>query len=349
MIRTTAASRRFHSMPLPCIHSAPLNRGRRGLPLAIAAALLVVCAAHASEARAEGAYPSKPVRIVWPFSAGGDVDGVLRSMAQVMQQSTGQSYVVENKTGAAGVLAMQATLSAPADGYTLLAAPPGVMAVAPQVRKSPIDPLTTFTPVCRFGETSGYVFIGNHVKAKTFKELIDYAKANPGKLSYGSGGIGTQLHLTGIMIERAYGIKLLHVPYKGAADSVSDILSGRLDIMFDPTLIPYGKTGKVRPLAYLSPKAPEDFPDVPNRDQVGLPSMPSAWFGLFVSKGTPQPIIDKAALECEKAVQSKDLQERMKTFAMWPSYAGPRAFSDQYQKDYKAFGEIIRSANIQLE
>ncbi|AOZ02646.1 hypothetical protein BKK81_25910 [Cupriavidus sp. USMAHM13] len=349
MIRSAAAARRFPGMARSASHASPETRRRRGWPLAVAAVLSVACGTFSSALQAENAYPSRPVRIVWPFSAGGDVDGVLRAMAQVLQQSTGQAYVVENKTGAAGVLAMQATLSAPADGYTLLAAPVGVMAVAPQVRKSPIDPLTAFAPVCRFAETSGYVFVGNHVKARTFKELIDYAKANPGKLSYGSGGIGTQLHLTGTMVERTYGIKLLHVPYKGASDSVADILAGRLDIMFDPTLIPYAKSGKVRPLAYLSPKAPEDFPNVPNRDQAGLPAMPGAWFGLFVPKDTPQPVIDKAAQECEKVLQSKDLLERMKTFAMWPSYAGPKAFGELYQRDYKTFGEIIRSAGISLE
>ncbi|SCU80238.1 conserved exported hypothetical protein [Cupriavidus necator] len=344
MISATVASRRFYSIPFHARH-----RSIRAFARIFAAALLAAGVTLPGAAGAEGAYPARPVRIIWPFSAGGDVDGVLRSMAQVLQQSTGQSYVIENKTGAAGVLAMQATLSSPADGYTLLAAPVGVMAVAPQVRKSPVDPLTAFTPVCRFAETAGYVFVGNHVKAKTFKELIDHAKANPNKLSYGSGGIGTQIHLTGTMFERAYGLNLLHVPYKGAADSVADILSGRLDIMFDSTLIPYAKSGKVRALAYLAPKKPEDFPDVPNRDQIGLPPMPSAWFGLFVPNGTPQPVIDRAALECEKAVQNKDLLERMKTFAMWPSYAGPKAFGELYRKDYKTFGDIIRSANISIE
>lgn len=326
-----------------------LRRAIHVLGRAAVATLLVGGACLPLAGQAQSAYPAKPVRLVWPFSAGGDVDGVLRAMAQVSQQSTGQTYVVENKTGAAGVVAMQATLASPADGYTLLAVPAGVMAVAPQVRKSPVDPLTAFTPVCRFAETAGYVFVGNHVKAKNFKELIEYAKANPGKLSYGSGGIGTQIHLLGEMFQQAMGVKLLHVPYKGASESLSDIMSGRLDIMFDPTLIPYAKSGKVRVLAYLAPKASEDFPDVPNRDQIGLPPMPMAWFGLFAPKGTPQPVIDRAALECEKSLKGKEMSERMKTFAIWPAYAGPKAFAEIYRNDYKAFGDIIRSANIVLE
>jgi tripartite-type tricarboxylate transporter receptor subunit TctC len=317
--------------------------------VAAASASLPLAAPSQAQTPAAGGYPSKPVRLVWPFSAGGDVDGVLRAMAQVSQQSTGQSYIVENKTGGAGVIAMQATLAAPADGYTLLAAPVGVMAVAPQVRKSPVDPLSAFTPVCRFAETSGYVFVGNHIKATTIQELIAYAKANPGKLSYGSGGIGTQIHLTGEMFQQAMGIKLLHVPYKGAADSLSDMLAGRLDIMFDPTLIPYAKSGKVRVLAYLARKPSEDFPNVPDGAQIGLPPMPLAWFGLFAPKGTPQPVIERAAQECEKSLQGKEMAERMKTFSIWPAYAGPKSFAEIYRHDYKSFGDIIRSANITLE
>jgi tripartite-type tricarboxylate transporter receptor subunit TctC len=191
------------------------------------------------------------------------------------------------------------------------------------------------------------VFVGPHVKARTFKEFVELARANPGKLTFGSAGVGSQVHVAGELVHKRLGVQLLHVRYRGAADLMPDIMSGRLDVTYDPALVRIAKEGKVRVLAYLGRQRSPDFPDVPTFAELGQQDVPLAWFGLFAPQGTPKAVADKAAQLCEKATADKAVGDRMRALTFWPAYLGPKAFGDVTQRDHKIFGDIIRELRIQ--
>jgi len=320
----------------------------RACMVSLAAATAALLAGP-SAAQAPAEYPTRAVRIVVPFSAGGGLDTMTRSMADQMRTLSGQPFVVDNKTGASGLIAVQTVLGSPRDGYDLLAAPAGVMVVAPQVRKSPVNPMAAFQPVCQFSAAAGYLFVGPHVKAKTFNEFVELARANADKLSYGSAGVGTQVHVTAELVHKRLGIRLLHVPYRGAADLIPDLISGRLDVSYDPTLVRMAKEGKVRVLAHFGPQRSADFPDVPTIAELGQPEVPLAWFGLFAPQGTPKAVVDRLARLCEQATTDKGVVERMRALTFWPAYLGPKAFGEVLQRDHRVFGDIIRELRIQGE
>lgn len=314
--------------------------------LAGAAALSVAGAAWA-----QGAFPSKPVRIVYPFSPGGGMEVVLRVMAEQMQQSTGQPFLVDNRTGAGGSIAVSAMVSAPADGYTLFVGPVGIAAITPHLRKLPYDTAHDLVPVARLSEFFSAYVVSNQLPVKTLPEFIAYAKAHPGKVTYATSGVGSQGHLGGEMMQKAWGITLTHVPYKGAADITTDLLAGRVDMSIDVTMLQYVKQGKARLLATASPKRLADFPDVPTVAELGVPDprATGTWFGAFAPRGTPQPVIDKLAAEFEKALKHPDVIARMQPYAMQPAYAGPAAFRKQWEADYALYGKTIRELGIKLE
>ena len=304
-------------------------------------------------AQAQGAesFPSKPIRIMYPFSPGGGMEVVLRTIAEHMQQKLGQPVIVDNRTGAGGSIAANVTATATPDGYTLFVGPVGIMAITPQLRKLPYDALKDLVPVAKLSEFNGVYIVSNALPVKTLPEYIAYAKANPGKVTFASSGVGSQVHLAGEILQKNWGIKLTHVPYKGAADITTDLLGGRVDTSIDVTMLQYTKTGRARLLAVQYPKRLADFPNAPTVAETGVPNPGTSgtWFGAFAPKNTPQPIIDKLAAAFEAALKQPDVATRMQPYAMEPAYAGPAAFRKQWEHDYAQYGKVIREQNIKLE
>ena len=305
----------------------------------------------AAVAQGAGHFPAKPVRIMYPFSPGGGMEVVLRVMAEEMQKSTGQPVVVDNRTGAGGSIAANAAATAPADGYTLFVGPVGIAAITPHLRKLPYDPQNDLVPVAKLSEFFPAYIVSNQLPVKTLPEFIAYAKANPGKVTYATSGVGSQGHLGGEILQKNWGIRMTHVPYKGAADIAIDLIAGRVDMSTDVTLLQYAKQGKAKLLATQSPQRLPEFPDVPTVAETGVPQPGTGgtWFGAFAPKGTPQPVIDKLAAEFEKALKQPDVIARMQPYAMMPAYAGPAAFRKQWESDYALYGRTVRDLGIKLE
>lgn len=320
---------------------------RRAFLKTAAAALL---AAVPALAQAADDFPTKPVRIMYPFSPGGGMEVVLRTMADQMQKSTGQPFLVDNRTGAGGSIAANAAATAEPDGYTMFVGPVGITAITPHLRKLPYDPQHDLVPVAKLSEFFPAYVVNNELPVKTLPEFIAYAKAHPGKVTYATSGVGSQGHLGGLMLERDWGIQMTHVPYKGAAEITPDLLSGRVDMSIDVTLLQYVKQGRARLLATQSPHRLPDFPDVPTVDETGVPKPRTGgtWYGAFVPKGTPQAVIDRLAAEFEKALQHPDVAMRMHPYAMLPAFEGPAAFRKQWEADYALYGKIVSEAGVKL-
>lgn len=201
------------------------------------AALALGLSGLVGPALAQDAFPAKPVRIMYPFSPGGGMEVVLRVIADEMQKSTGQPVLVDNRTGAGGLIAVNAMLAAPADGYTLFVGPVGITAITPHLRKMPYDTRSELVPVAKLSEFFSAYIVGQQFPAKTLAEFIAHAKAHPGKVTYASSGVGTQGHLGGEILQQNWGIKMTHVPYRGAADIAVDLIAGRVDMSIDVTLL----------------------------------------------------------------------------------------------------------------
>ncbi len=300
---------------------------------------------------AQGAFPTKPVRIMYPFSPGGGMEVVLRVIAEEMQKSTGQPFLVDNRTGAGGSIAVNAMLSAPADGYTLFVGPVGISSITPHLRKLPYDTQKDLVPVAKLSEFFSAYIVSNALPVKTLPELIAYAKANPGKVTYATSGVGSQGHLGGEILQKNWGIKMTHVPYKGAADIAVDLIAGRVDMSIDVTLLQYVKAGKAKLLATQSPQRLPDFPDVPTVAETGVPNPGTGgtWFAAFARRGTPQPVIDKLAAEFEKALKHPDVAARMQPYAIVPAFAGPAALGKQWEHDYALYGKTVQELGIKLD
>lgn len=313
---------------------------------AAAVTALTMASAHAADA-----FPAKPVRIAYPFPAGGGMEVVLRVIAQDMQKSTGQPFIVDNRTGAGGAIAAQATATAAPDGYTILVAPVGIMAITPHLRKLPYDPQNALVPIARLSEFRGVLVVSKQLPVKNVEEFIAYAKANPGKINYGTSGIGSQGHVSGEIIQKGWGIKLTHVPYKGAADMTSDLLGGRLDMANDLTMLQYVKQDKAKLLTVFDDKRFADFPDVPAIGELPVPQINKGgtWFGAFAPKGTPPEVIEKLAAAFEQALKNPEVAAKMRPLTINPAFLGPKGFKKVWDDDFTLYGKTIKDAGITVE
>jgi tripartite-type tricarboxylate transporter receptor subunit TctC len=302
--------------------------------------------------QASEAFPTKPIRIMYPFPAGGGMEVVLRVMVSEMQKSLGQSVLIENRTGGTGLIAMQAALAAPADGHTLFVGPVGTVAILPHVRKLSFNPLKDLVPVAQLADFKGVMVVGSHLPMNTLPEFIAYARANPGKLTQGISGIAAQGHLSAEMLQKEWGIKVTLVPYKGAAEMLADLAGGRLDIVNDLTMLQLVKQGKAKLLTVFDTKRLADFPDVPALPEIkGVPlvNMSGTWFSAFAPAGTPQAAIDRLAAEFEKVLKHPDVLAKMRPITINPAFAGPAAMRKIWEADYAAYGQVVRDTGIKAE
>jgi tripartite-type tricarboxylate transporter receptor subunit TctC len=315
----------------------------RRITLSIAAVLF------ATAAQAQG-FPDRPIRMIAPFPAGGLADVIARAIGDEMSKSLGQPVIVENRAGAGGNTGADAVAKSAPDGYTLLMSSAGILTANPHLyAKMPFDAQTAFVPVSNVAQMNMLVVVHPKVQAQTLKEFVALAKASPGKLNFGSPGIGTTGHLGLAMLMHAAQIQITHVPYKGAAPAVTDLIAGQIDGVVDnpPTVISHIQGGKLRALAYAAKQRLPLLPNVPTAAEAGVANFEAAsWFGVVAPAGTPPAVVARLNKAIADGVKSPVLQERFaKTGARLVGDTSEQ-FAAQIRAEYKSWGEIIKSAGI---
>ncbi|HEX7888770.1 MAG TPA: tripartite tricarboxylate transporter substrate binding protein [Ramlibacter sp.] len=320
---------------------SPLRRGLVAAALA-AAALPGVAFAQA--------FPNKPVRFIVSFPPGGAADQIARAVSEPLSHALGQPVIVENRAGANGNIAGDYVSKQPADGYTLLMSSGGTVSINPHLyTKMPFDPVKDLVPVAAAARVLVYLEVNpQKLPVKDAQEFIAYLKANPGKLSFGTPGNGSSPHLAAEMMKAQANVFATHIPYRGAAPAMQDLLGGQVDFMFDPGIgLQHVKSGKLKLLAIGSPKRTPQFPDVPTLDEIGLKDFDAdTWFGFYAPGGTPQPAIAKLNAEINKVLRSPAFVERMNAIGAIPAPMSPQDFAARAQVDSVRYGALIRARNI---
>jgi len=303
-------------------------------------------------ARGESAWkPVRPIRLIVPYGPGGSADQVARLYAERMGEGLGQQVIVEDKPGASGGVGAQMVAGAAADGYTLLLSPTAVMAITPGVRKVPYNP-DDLVPVCRLSTPILTVTITNALGARSWQEFVALARQNPGKYWYGSSGLGTITHLTGEVLTRAAGIQMQHAPYKTIVDATGDIFDGRIQMVFDPSFVPYAKANKVRAVLTDGPARQPELPDVPTAREVGLDLngfRERSWFALFAPKGLPPEAARRLSDEAGKAAAMADIKDKLLMVAQYAHFQPTAEFTRQLADDRIFFANLIRELDLKLE
>jgi tripartite-type tricarboxylate transporter receptor subunit TctC len=327
-----------------------MQRVRKSV-VSLAASLLVIGAFAAAPARGQD-YPSKPIKIIVPLAAGGLADQLARTAAQRMGEASGQTVVVENRPGGAGAIGAEAAARAPADGYTLFMGGLGTNAVLAHLTKLNFDPAKDFVPIIHVATFPNVLVVHAALPVKSVADLVAHAKANPGKLSYASQGNAASGHLVGEQFKQAAGIAMVHVPYRGAAPAVQDLVAGHVQLMFDSVTLqaPLIADGKTRALAVLTARRVEALPDVPTMVEAGFGQMQSGtWFGLLAPAGTPRAALDWVNGETKKAFAVETVRQRYLAQGTLLPLGSPDEFATHIAAERQKWGEVIRQANIRLE
>ena len=296
-------------------------------------------------------YPNRPIRIIVPLAAGGMADILARTIAAKLSEA-GHTAVVENRTGGSGVIGADAVAKSPADGYTLLMGLHATQAILVHLQKLPYDPARDFAPVIHAATVPNVLLVHEGVPATSLRELIAYAKANPGKLTFASQGNGSTGHMIGEQFKVMAGIDLTHVPYRGAAPASQDLLAGHVSMLFDivPLAVSNLQSGKVRALALCAAERVKVLPDVPTIAEAGLPGMEAgAWFGLFAPAGTPPATIAWLNREAKKAFESPQTSERFLGQGAMLPLGPPETFGAHVAAETERWGALIRRAGIRME
>lgn len=315
------------------------------------ATLAALAAMVPATARAQAVWPTKPIRLIVPYGPGGSADQVARLYAERLSAAFGQQIIVENKPGASGGVGAQMVATSPPDGYTFLLSPTAIMAITPGVRKTPYNP-DDLVAVCRLSTPILTVTITNALGAKTWQEFVALAKQNPGKYWFGSSGLGTITHLTGEVLTRAAGIQMQNTPYKTIVDATGDIFDGRIQMVFDPSFVPYAKSGKVRLVLTDGPARLADFPDVPTAREVGLDLKgfrDRSWFGLFAPKGLSPDIAKRMSDEVARIAAEPSIKEKLLLVAQYAQHQPTAQFAQQVADDKAFFAALIKELDIKLE
>jgi tripartite-type tricarboxylate transporter receptor subunit TctC len=299
--------------------------------------------------RAQDAWPNKPVKIIVPFGAGGGTDNLARFWAEKLGHAFGQPFVVENRGGASGVIGTEAVAKSPPDGYTLLVSSNSSTTNLPLLRKTPYDK-DSLLAVARVGDAVTGFCVHPSTGLKSVKELVEYARANPGKLAGCSAGVGTSSHMRMSMLAHRTGVKFLHVPYRGGADALNDLLAGTVHFMNDPSCNPSARAGKLHMLCVNHSKRSPEFPDAPTLTEAGYPNSDvPLWFALWAPAGVPKPIVEALHAKVTEISKEPDVPSRLLLSGMLPvtsTLAELQAFRDANWKDT---AELIKLANIKIE
>lgn len=320
---------------------------------ALGPTLLLAAAAHAQTAEPVERYPSRPIRIVVPYTPGGQTDAYARLIAQRLQASWGQTVIVDNRPGANGVIGTDFVMRAPADGYTLLFTANSAHTLGPLLRDPPpFNSVTDFTPVAAAVTYPMYVLSGQHLPARTVPELSDYAKRKGDSLTYSTAGAGSAGHIACELFSDATGIKMRHIPYKGSAPAQLAVMAGDVDMFCDSVgnsqkLV---KEGKIRGLVITAQSRLAAAPDVPTTQELGMPDVQvDVWLGLLGPRGMPAPIAAKLNAEVRKLMQSEEVQKRTAAEGTRPAGLSSDEFAQFIRADQERYAKVIRDKQIRLQ
>lgn len=324
----------------------PLSRGH--LQLAIAALAVIVCAPFA---QAQTPYPSKTIKIIAPVQPGGGVDLVARTIGDRLSRALGVSVIVENQSGGGGIVGSQATARAAPDGYTLMVGYVGTHGTNPAVRKLPYDAIKDFTPIAMVGGTPNVLVVPPSLPVKTLAEFVAYAKANKGKLSYGSAGPGTLTHLAMEQLKIATDLDMTHVPYRGIAPAITDILGGQTQVLFPglAAALPHIKAGKMRPLAVTGQKRHPLLPDVPTFEELGYKGFDGVqWYGIVGPAKMPPAVVARLNSEINAQLANPELAEKLSGEALQPMPMSPEQFGAYIAEDIAKWSKVAKERNIEI-
>nr|WP_240636183.1 tripartite tricarboxylate transporter substrate binding protein [Caldimonas tepidiphila] len=305
-------------------------------------------------AGAQAAFPSKPITIIVPFSAGGTTDILARLIGQQLgPELGGQTVVIDNRAGAGGNIGAQAAARAAADGHTLFMGTVGTHAInASLYKKLPYDPVKDFAPLTRVAVVPNLLVTHPSVPFKTVPEMIAYARANPGKLTFGSPGNGSSPHISGELFKSLAKVDMQHIPYKGSAPAMSDLLGGQIDVMFDnmPSALPHVKSGKLRALAVTPARRSPELPSVPTLAEAGVPGYEAtSWFGLYAPAGTPPQVLSRLHGALTKVLASPEVQKKIAEQGAEPVSETPEEFAAFMRRETEKWARVVRESGASID
>ncbi len=316
---------------------------------AIGYVLLVIAslAASAIGSSAEDAYPSRPIHVVVPYPAGGPTDILARLVADRMSNSLHQPVVVDNRPGASSMIGMEAVARSNPDGYTILINASLHVIVPAIVEKVIVDPIAAFEPVTQLGTVPLIMVVSKDSPAKNASDIVAEAKAQPGKLTYGSSGIGASSHLAGAMLSKMTGVQMLHVPYKGSAPALQDVVTKNISFMIDttPASIGFVQSGLLKAIGVTSPTRLPVLPDVPTISESGVPGYDvQSWYGVWMPRGTPKAIVTKISKEVAEIFKMPDVRQRLGTLGVEPTTSTPEEFAAFTASEMKRWSDLVKQS-----
>jgi len=328
-----------------------IRLAHRFAPLAMRLAALAALTCQFGPAPAQAqSYPDRPVRVIVPTPPGGPVDVIARITANYLQNALGKGFPVENRAGAGNTIGSKDAAEAPADGYTLLYSSASGLVLAPLLHPDAgYDPLTSFDPIVLVGESSLILVVNPTMPVHTVQDLVAYAKANPGKVNFSSGGIGVQPHLIGEMFKARAAVDIVHVPYKGGAPSINDLVAGNVQMTFEGTsvLLPLIEAGRLRALAVTTAKRIPQLPDVPTMVESGFPNfVVTSWTGLLAPAHTPRPVIAKLNATVNEGLKKPELVKALANLSNDPTGGTPADFTAMIKSDLAKWSPIIKSLGL---
>jgi tripartite-type tricarboxylate transporter receptor subunit TctC len=330
-----------------------MSRFSRFKAFVIAGAVAIASMVPASGSEIDPGYPNKQVKIIVPYAAGGSTDAIARLVAKALTDEFGQSFYIENKPGAGGVIAHEMVSKSAPDGMTLLFSAAGPLTVTPHTYPTlAYKPIDDFVPVKLIATAPLMLVVNPKVKAQTAEELIELARQNPGKLSYGSFGYGSAAHLAGEMFKLRQKLDILHVPFKGSAPALTGLIGGDVDMMFDVlvTALPQVQAGTLRALAIASNKRSSLAPDVPTLTEAGAAQVEaSTWFGLLARAGTPAPIIEKLSSALDKSLANEDFRALLTAQGAEVAGGTPAQFDSFFRSEFEKWGQVVKEAGVKVQ
>ena len=327
-----------------------MGRVIRSLAAALGTSLLLVAGAASG---ADQSYPNRPIRFVVPFAPGGSTDTLARTLGQKLSEAMGQQLVVDNRSGASGNIGTETVARAAPDGYTILLGYIANLAIGPSLyEKLPFDPVRDFAPITQLAASPNIFVAHPSVPAKSFKEFVAHAKANPNKVNFASAAVASPGHLAGELLNAAAGIQMQHVPYKGSGQAVIDLLAGNVQVMFSgmSSVMPHIKAGKLRPLAVTGAKRSPAVPELPTIAESGFPRFEAtAWYGVLAPAGTPRPIITRLHGEIVKALGLPDVRERLNNVGFEIVGSTPEEFGAYIKSEITKWAKVVKASGVKPE
>jgi tripartite-type tricarboxylate transporter receptor subunit TctC len=328
------------------------NSPKRTAARALAAGLLLAAGLMPAAQAADAPYPNKPVAVINPWTPGGPADAVARPILEKLTERLGQSFILENRAGANGVIGASYVARAKPDGYTLLFSHVGPITISPAlVKNMPFDPVKDLAPITQVVSAPLVLVVRPDLPIHSLAELVAYAKAHPGKLSYGSVGPGSTTHLAGAILGKMAGVDLLHVPYKGAAPVITDLIGKQIDIAFlnISGAVAFLKGGQLRGIAVSTLKPSALMPELPTIAQTYPGYEINSWYGMMAPAGTPQPIVDRLQREIAAIVKLPDVAKQLESLGLAPEGTTPTQYAQQIQTDLSRWRDGVKAAGLQAE